>query len=114
VQFLFVEFPGFTQFVGKYLREDEYARLQQALLANPTLGAVIQGTGGIRKVRWTSGQSEKGKRSGVRVIYFYFVVAARIYLLTIYGKGIKADLSADEKKVLKRLIQAEEKALSGP
>ena len=66
--FTFVEAPLFTKLVGEYLTDEEYAALQAALAEDPELGDVIPGSGGVRKVRW--GTRGRGKRGGVRVIYF--------------------------------------------
>jgi hypothetical protein len=68
---------------------------------NPKAGVVIQDTGGLRKVRWAGGGS--GKRGGVRVIYFHATCDGQIRFLLIYHKGVKDDLSAAEKKVLRTL-----------
>jgi len=64
----FVETKLFTRLVQEYLSDDEYSGLQQALLANPEAGAVIPGSGGVRKLRW--GVAGRGERGGIRVIYF--------------------------------------------
>jgi hypothetical protein len=64
----FVETKLFTRLVQEYLSDDEYSELQQALLANPESGVVIPRSGGIRKLRW--GVAGRGKRGGIRVIYF--------------------------------------------
>ena len=66
--FTFVETPLFTRLVGDYLDDDEYRALQRALAAHPEAGAVIPGSGGVRKIRW--GAESRGKRGGVRIIYF--------------------------------------------
>ena len=68
IMFTFVETPLFTRLVGDYLDDDEYRALQRALAAHPEAGAVIPGSGGVRKIRW--GAESRGKRGGVRVIYF--------------------------------------------
>ena len=70
-------------------------------LLHPKAGDVIQDTGGLRKVRWASGGT--GKRGGVRVIYFHAVRQRQVRFLLIYRKGVKDDLSAAEKKVLRKL-----------
>lgn len=62
---------------------------------------VIQQTGGLRKVRWSA--QGKGKRGGVRVIYYYVTSASQIRLLLIYKKGIQDDLTQDQKKLLRQL-----------
>ena len=66
--FIFVETRLFTRLVGEYLDDDEYLALQNALTANPEAGAVIPGAGGVRKLRWAT--RGRGKRGGVRIIYF--------------------------------------------
>lgn len=96
-----IETPIFTEDVKGLLSEDEYRALQNSLAENPDTGDVIQGTGGLRKVRW--GAQGKGKRGGVRVIYYHLVSAYQIRLILIYQKGAKDDLSEDEKKVLREL-----------
>ena len=64
----FVETKLFTRLVLEYLSDDEYSELQQALIANPEAGAIVPGSGGVRKLRW--GLAGRGKRGGIRVIYF--------------------------------------------
>ncbi len=98
---VFVESAVFTRQVRELLSDDEYADLQGHLALNPKAGAVIQDTGGLRKVRWNAGGG--GKRGGVRVIYFHATRDGQIRLLLLYRKGVKDDLSAAEKKVLRKL-----------
>ena len=98
---IFIETPIFTEDVKELLLDEEYAEFQQYLADNPLAGDVIQQTGGLRKVRWSS--QGKGKRGGVRVIYYYVTLASQIRLLLIYKKGIQDDLSADQKKMLRQL-----------
>lgn len=97
---IFIESAVFTRQVQALLTDDEYAALQWHLALYPKAGAVIQNTGGLRKVRWASGN---GKRGGVRVIYFQAASQSQIRFLLIYRKGVKDDLSAAEKKVLRKL-----------
>jgi hypothetical protein len=98
---VFIESAVFTRQVRELLTDEEYAGLQWYLALNPREGEVIQNTRGLRKVRWASGGG--GKRGGVRVIYFHAVSQNQVRLLLIYRKGIKDDLSAAEKKVLRKL-----------
>ncbi|CAI1624834.1 MULTISPECIES: type II toxin-antitoxin system RelE/ParE family toxin [Serratia] len=98
---IFIETPIFTEDVLTLLSDEEYREFQLHLAENPTAGDVIKETGGLRKVRWASGG--KGKRGGVRVIYYYKLSESQIRLLVIYKKGIKDDLSADEKRALRAL-----------
>jgi hypothetical protein len=88
----FIETRLFTRLVQEYLSDDEYSRLQQALLADPELGAVIAGTGGVRKVRW--GVSGRGKRGGIRVIYFLRTKQGQIWMLTLYPKNVAENIPA--------------------
>jgi hypothetical protein len=100
---VFIETPVFTRQVRELLSDEAYAAFQWHLAVNPRAGEVIQGTGGLRKVRWSAPGS--GKRGGVRVIYFHVAADAQIRLLLIYRKGVKDDLTAAEKKTLRRLNQ---------
>jgi hypothetical protein len=98
---IFVESPVFSRQVIELLSDEDYSELQQFLLSQPDAGDVIQGTGGLRKVRWAI--AGKGKRGGARVIYFHASKHQQIRMLLIYRKGIKDELSAAEKKVLRSL-----------
>lgn len=98
--FTFVETHLFTRLVGEYLSDDEYRGLQEALAENPEAGTVIPGSGGVRKIRW--GAAGRGKRGGVRVIYFQRVQLAVIWMLTIYAKNEAETISA---AVLRRIRQ---------
>jgi hypothetical protein len=98
---VFIESAVFTRQVRELLTDDEYTALQWHLALYPKTGEVIQGTSGLRKVRWTSGGG--GKRGGVRVIYFHAASQDQIRLLLVYRKGVKDDLSPAEKKVLRKL-----------
>ena len=82
----FIETPLFTRLVQEYLGDDEYGRLQQVLINNPRVGAVIKGTGGVRKLRWAA--KGKGKRGGYRVIYFVRHANSVFWMLTIYPKNV--------------------------
>jgi hypothetical protein len=98
---VFIESSWFTADVQGLLSDEAYSELQQHLSAHADAGAVIQGSGGLRKIRWTV--KGRGKSGGVRVIYFHVVAKQQIRLLLIYRKGIKDDLSAAEKKMLRAL-----------
>ena len=69
---VFVEMRSFEKYRSQYLSDSAYGRLQQELLTNPVKGALIVGTGGLRKIRFSDRKRGKGKRGGVRVIYYYF------------------------------------------
>jgi len=79
-----------------------YKQFQSYLMENPKSGDVIQGTGGIRKIRWQT--KGKGKRSGIRIIYYWLDIKNRFYLLTLYAKNEVTDLKSEEKRILKKLV----------
>jgi hypothetical protein len=103
----FIETPLFTKLLSGYLEDDQYRRLQLALALDPEAGDVMPGTGGCRKLRWADRRRGKGKRGGLRVIYYYFVKDAQIGLLTLYDKDEVLDLSAKEKRLLKAAVEGE-------
>ena len=81
---VFIESPIFSKLIANYLDDDEYSHLQRNLLKSPRAGNLIRGSGGVRKVRWAS--RGKGKRGGIRVIY-YVPDGDSIWMLTVYSKG---------------------------
>jgi len=99
----FVETPTFTRLVLKLMADDDYAAMQAALARRPDLGKIIPGSGGIRKMRWAG--SGRGKRGGLRVVYYWQVADDQIWLLLAYPKNERDDLSHDEVKQLKRLVE---------
>jgi len=76
-------------------------------MTNPEAGDVIEGTGGLRKLRFADPRRGKGKRGGLRVIYYWWVNGQQFWLFTLYDKDEMEDLSAREKKALKELVKAE-------
>jgi hypothetical protein len=84
--------------------------LQQALATNPEEGDLIPGADGIRKLRWRDSRRGKGKRGGLRIIYYCFLSDGEIWLLTLYGKDEASDLTKDEKAQLRRVLDAERAA----
>jgi len=98
---IFIESPAFSADVKQVLTDESYTHLQLHLAEYPFAGDLIRGMGGLRKVRWASG--DKGKSGGVRVIYFHVVADAQIRMILIYRKGIKDDLTPKEKTVLRKL-----------
>ena len=95
---IFIETQVFTEDLPHHLDEEEYREFQCYLASDPETGDVIQGTGGLRKIRWSA--RGKGKRGGVRIIYYYICKRGQIRLLLIYRKGIKDDLDARERRIL--------------
>lgn len=101
---VFIESSEFTEWVAEFLPDDAYAALQQELMAQPDKGDVMPGCGGLRKVRTTDPKRGKGKRGGARVIYLYVPEARWFFMLDIYGKDEKDDLSPSQKKSLSQLV----------
>jgi len=80
----FIELPTFASVRDKYLDDEEFADLQTFLIEQPEAGDVIPGSGGCRKLRWST--AGRGKRGGIRVIYFLRLVGGEIVLVTLYAK----------------------------
>jgi len=99
---IFIETPVFTKLVKELIDDDAYADFQRFLAEHPTAGTLIKNTGGIRKIRIAS--SGHGKRGGSRVIYYHFAADSRIAMLLIYPKNQTDDLTEDQCKVLKGII----------
>jgi hypothetical protein len=108
--FQFVEAPAFARFREDYLDDDGFAELQRYLAGNPEAGDVVPGAGGIRKLRWKDARRGKGKRGGLRVIYYCFLSEQEIWLLTLFDKDEAADLTKDEREQLRRALEAERTA----
>jgi len=102
-----IEAPAFTRHIEQYLTDDQYRDLQAALAVNPELGDLMPGTGGFRKLRWADPRRGKGRRGGLRLIYYFFRSDEQIWLMTIYDKDEAPDLSPRDKKALKAAIDAE-------
>lgn len=103
-----VETPEFLRRVRSLLSESEAQLLVTYLAQFPLAGDLIEGTGGVRKLRWA--RDGMGKRGGVRVIYYFHSARLPLYVLTVFGKNERADLSMDERnelgKLVKRLVAA--------
>jgi hypothetical protein len=108
--FQFIEAPAFTRFRDNYLDDDGFAELQKNLAENSELGDLVPGAGGIRKLRWRDARRGKGKRGGLRVIYYCFLSEEEIWLLTLYDKNEATDLTRSEKDHLKRTLEVERSA----
>ena len=99
----FIETPTFTRQVHTYLNDGEYTALQNELSEDPCRGDLIRGGGGIRKIRY--GRRGLGTQGGLRVIYYWLHDDGRIYMLLIYPKSKKDNLTQQEIAVLKNLVK---------
>ena len=99
----FIETPTFTRMLIELLTDDEYAQLQSVLVVNPALGDIVKGGGGIRKLRHAL--PGRGKRGGVRVIYYWLRNDGQIYMLLIYPKSKKDTLTARETAILCEFVK---------
>jgi hypothetical protein len=97
------EMPEYIRRAARLLSQSERSDVIAYVAATPKAGDLIQGTGGVRKLRWA--RRGRGKSGGVRVIYYFHSEALPLYLLTVFGKGEKADLNQAERNELAKLVQ---------
>lgn len=98
------ETPEYIRRADKLLSDDERRDVLHYLAAHPRAGDLMEGTGGVRKLRWARGG--RGKSGGVRVIYYFYSDAMPLYLLTLFAKNERANLSKAERNVLAELVGA--------
>ena len=101
----FIETSIFTRQVTTLLADDEYRQLQIALSAHPDTGAIIPHGGGLRKIRWS--MSGRGKRGGIRAIYYWVVADDQVLMLFMYPKSEKDNLTQQQLKVLREIVEKE-------
>jgi len=101
----FVETPVFTASVRRHLDDETYRALQLALLLRPAQGPVISGEAGLRKLRWAA--EGRGKRGGVRLIYYWEPASQTFYMLYLYAKNEQGDLTSAQLKILAKLVREE-------
>ncbi len=104
--FEFIEAPGFTRILEQYLDDDEYAKLQSYLNQHPESGVIVPGSGGVRKLRWST--EGRGKRGGLRVVYYLLLRQGHIWMLTMYGKNVRENIPAHLLKQMKEAIERAE------
>jgi mRNA-degrading endonuclease RelE of RelBE toxin-antitoxin system len=104
---VFVELPPFERLRSSYMDDDAYKTLQNELMLNPLAGDVIEGTGGLRKLRQPDPRRGKGKRGGLRVIYYWWLGGEQFWLFTVYDKDQADDLTPEQRKAVKRLLESE-------
>ena len=107
---VFIELPAFERHRDDYLDDGSFSQLQVALMANPAAGDLIEGTGGLRKVRFGDSRRSKGRRGGLRVIYYYWTGGPEFWLFTLYGKDEMSDLTPKQRAVLRGRVKDELKA----
>lgn len=101
----FIETPVFTTALRRLLTDERYRALQLALWLRPEQGALIAGGGGIRKVRWSA--EGRGKRGGLRVIYYWAAGEDVCYMLYVYSKNEQEDMTREQLRILARLVREE-------
>jgi hypothetical protein len=101
----FIETSVFTRRITEFVADDEYRRLQEALLRRPAHGDLIEGTGGIRKLRWN--EEGRGKRGGLRIIYYWHVKREMFLMLFVYRKSDQKDLTSEQRRTFAKIVQQE-------
>ena len=104
---LFVELPPFQRYRRHYLDDDDFRLLQFVLLESPEAGDLIQHTGGLRKLRYADDRRGKGKRGGLRVIYYWWPSHRQIWLFTLYSKDEQPDLDLAQRRTLAKMLNIE-------
>lgn len=100
----FIETNIFSKRIAGLIGDDDFAEFQAELAQSPETGPVIEGTGGLRKVRWRL--KGRGKSGGVRIVYLYLKIHGVIHLVFVFAKSESDNLTADEKKQLKQIVDA--------
>lgn len=98
-----IETSIFTKLIKALMSDDEYRDFQETLVTRPDMGDLIQGSGGLRKVRWKL--EGRGKSGGVRVIYYWVTVDDQIRMLYVYPKGKQENLTQDQLAQLKKIVE---------
>jgi hypothetical protein len=104
---VFVELPPFERYRTDYLNDEGFRELQMLLIAYPEAGEVIVGAGGLRKVRFADEKRGKGKRGGLRIIYFWWQEGQQFWLFALYNKDEMDDLTVEQKRTLKGFLKLE-------
>ena len=102
---IIIETPIFTRKIEAILSDEEYRLLQIQLINKPDFGKIIRGSGGLRKLRWSAGGH--GKQGGIRVIYYWFVLQDTLLLLFAYSKNEQDELTPEQLKQLKKVVEGE-------
>ena len=97
-----IETPAFTRQVQAEISDEEYRALQMHLMLRPDAGDLISGARGLRKLRWRL--PGRGKRGGSRIIYYWKSAASQIFLLYLYAKNVRSNMSPRELRILRNLV----------
>ena len=100
-----IETPIFTKRIQELMTDDEYRLLQAHLVNRPDVGKIMPGSGGLRKLRWSAGG--RGKRGGIRVIYYWFVSKDIVLLLYVFPKSERDDLTTEQLRQLRKITERE-------
>jgi hypothetical protein len=100
---IFIETPTFSRLITELLDDDEYSKLQAELAKHPDAGDLIKNGGGIRKLRWK--RAGTGKSGGIRVIYYWLTEDNQIFMLVVYPKSVKDNLTDKETAILRKLVK---------
>jgi len=102
---LIQETEVFSGRIQRLLDPETYRLLQLRLATDPTAGSLIPGTGGLRKIRWRA--AGRGKRGGVRVVYYWAGAHDTLLMLMVFAKNERSDLNPGQKAVLRRIVEEE-------
>jgi len=100
-----IETSIFTKRIKELMKDEEYQDLQNTLVTHPEEGKLIQGSGGLRKIRW--GIASRGKRGGIRAIYYFANSKNQIFMLMVYAKNERSDLTKEQLSLLKKVVERE-------
>lgn len=101
----FLEMPSFDRFRASYLDDEAFSELQSMLMETPDAGDVIRGTGGLRKCRLADAKRQKGRRAGLRIIYYWHQELQVCWLFAIYDKNAQDDMTSQQKRALKQVLE---------
>ena len=104
---VFVELPPFERYRAEYFDDYAFLQLQRLLMFNPEAGVLIPGTGGLRKLRFADDRRGKGKRGGLRVIYYWWNAGLQFWLFTVYDKDERSDLTKAQRETMRQMIKTE-------
>ena len=108
----FIELPPFQRLRDQYFDDDSYRKFQMHLMESPEAGDLIKGAGGLRKIRYQDARRGKGKRGGLRIIYFWRRTNYEFWLFTVFDKNEADDLTTEQRRILRTLLDSQINARS--